>query len=328
MSRAVSVLVPVYNVSDYIEKCAHSLFNQTLNDIEFVFVNDACNDDSITKLENVIALYPHLKSQIRIVHNKENLGQAQSRNVALDLAEGEYVLFVDSDDYVEPDMLEVMNGEAIRTNADIVVADMLIEFLTKTVHFQDEVSSDNDVNFVKMLSNDGTSPSLCNKLVRRSLYLMPECRNTWGMKYMEDRFVSIRLYYFAEKIIRVNRPFYHYIKHNPASANSVVTQAHFRDTQLFWTSVESFLQNRGKQDRFIEQMGLQKMKDKATLMLGTNSVLLRKEFAEMFAGEERFYQKKLKTGEKILLTLVRNKLFFMTGLLRQLILFKNRISNK
>ena len=154
---------------------------------------------------------------------------------------------------------------------------------------------------------------------------MPECRNALNMKYMEDRFISVRLYFFAKAITKVDRSFYHYIKHNPASANSAVTQTHFLNMQLFWNSVEEFLQSQQTLDTYRNMIGFLKLKDKATLMLGANSVELRKEFAYMFTDEEIHFRGKLKLGERMLLFLVRHKLFFMTQLLRELILLKNRI---
>ena len=130
MSAKVSILVPIYNVSTYIEKCANSLFSQTFTDIEYIFVNDATPDDSIEKLQKVIEKYPNRKENITIIQHAENRGLAVARNTAKYAANGDYVLVVDSDDYIEEQMVEILYKKAITDNADIVISDIFIE--TKT----------------------------------------------------------------------------------------------------------------------------------------------------------------------------------------------------
>ena len=124
---AVSVLVPVYNVSKYIERCAHSLFQQTFDDIEYVFVNDCSPDDSIKKLQKVIEQYPNRKKRVQIIHHDKNRGASVSRNTCLENSTGKYIQFIDSDDWIESDMIETMYNKAETESADIVVCDFVIE---------------------------------------------------------------------------------------------------------------------------------------------------------------------------------------------------------
>ena len=98
----VSVVIPVYGVEKYIERCARSLFEQTLDDIEYIFVNDCTKDRSIDILNEVINDYPARKQQIRIVHHKENKGLPFARQSGWQVATGEYVANCDSDDWVDP----------------------------------------------------------------------------------------------------------------------------------------------------------------------------------------------------------------------------------
>ena len=102
----VSVIIPIYKVEAFIERCAATLMEQTLPEVEYIFVDDATSDNSIDVLEEVIARYPQRKGQVRIVHNAENKGLPAARNTGLALATGEYIFHCDSDDYVEPSMLE------------------------------------------------------------------------------------------------------------------------------------------------------------------------------------------------------------------------------
>lgn len=96
----VSILVPIYGTELYIEKCARTLFEQTYDNIEFIFVNDCTRDNSVNVLKRVLEEYPLRKSQTRIIEHKENKGLAGSRLTGLQNATGEYVWCVDSDDYV------------------------------------------------------------------------------------------------------------------------------------------------------------------------------------------------------------------------------------
>lgn len=116
----VSILVPVYGVEQYIEKCAISLFEQTYSDIEYVFVNDCTKDDSISVLKRVLEKYPQRMQQVRIINHEKNMGLGAARRTAILNANGDYILHVDSDDYIAENAVEVFIKEAYNSNADIV----------------------------------------------------------------------------------------------------------------------------------------------------------------------------------------------------------------
>lgn len=117
MSAKITVIVPVFNVTDYVEECLLSLVNQTLKDIEIIVVDDCGTDDSIEKVKNIAST----DSRIRIIHNETNQGLSESRNVGLRHVSTPYVAFLDSDDYVAPDFYEKLYLEAKKTGADIAV---------------------------------------------------------------------------------------------------------------------------------------------------------------------------------------------------------------
>lgn len=112
----VSVILPVYGVAQYIEKCAKSLLDQTLSDMEFIFVDDHGPDNSIELVENLIASHPR-KEQFVFLKPEHNLGAGMARNFAIPYAKGEYIAFVDSDDWVEPSMFEELY-DAAKHNGD------------------------------------------------------------------------------------------------------------------------------------------------------------------------------------------------------------------
>lgn len=117
----VSLLIPVYGVEKYIEKCAVSLFEQTYEDIEYIFVDDCTPDNSMNVLSGVIERYPKRKDHTRIIHHDCNKGLAQARNTALEAATGDFVLNVDSDDYLELQAIERLCAVADKKKADVVV---------------------------------------------------------------------------------------------------------------------------------------------------------------------------------------------------------------
>ena len=96
----VSVIVPVYGVEKYIERCARSLFEQTLDDMEFIFVDDCTKDESIEVLKRVIDLYPVRKDQVKIIHHAVNKGLSRARETGVNAATGDYIGHCDSDDWV------------------------------------------------------------------------------------------------------------------------------------------------------------------------------------------------------------------------------------
>ncbi|WP_028329102.1 glycosyltransferase family 2 protein [Brachyspira alvinipulli] len=112
----VSVMLPIYNVEKYLPKCIESVIAQTLKDIEIICINDCSNDNS----ENIIREYMKKDDRIKIIHNEKNIGVGFSRNIGVDCSNGEYISFIDSDDFIENDYLENLYSTAIKYDADIV----------------------------------------------------------------------------------------------------------------------------------------------------------------------------------------------------------------
>lgn len=115
----VSVIVPVYNVEEYLPKCLDTLVNQTLQDIEIIVVNDGATDNSAAVIDSFVSKYPNI---IKIT--KENGGLSDARNYGIPYASGEYIGFIDSDDYVELDMYELLYQKAVESDSDIVECDL------------------------------------------------------------------------------------------------------------------------------------------------------------------------------------------------------------
>lgn len=119
----MSVIIPVFGVEKYIERCARSLFEQTLDDIEFIFVNDCTKDNSMSVLEKVMYEYPYRKDQIKIINHEINKGLPTARMSGVKVATGEYIAHCDSDDWADLDLYEKVYELGVKTKADVIISD-------------------------------------------------------------------------------------------------------------------------------------------------------------------------------------------------------------
>ena len=126
----ISVVIPVYNTSSYLARCIDSIFEQDLKDVELIFIDDCSTDNSFEVLNQ--CLKGRESENLTIVKNPKNLGSGETRNKGISLAKGDYVIFVDSDDYVTSKYFQVLKN-AIESRPDIVVFDMTEIWTNKTV---------------------------------------------------------------------------------------------------------------------------------------------------------------------------------------------------
>lgn len=219
----VSVIVPVYNVECFIERCARSLMEQTLQDVEYIFVNDAATDGSMKVLASVLEEYDNRNT--RILEHTTNKGLPAARNTGLTAARGEYIFHCDSDDYVEQDMLEVLYKKASDTGADIVWCDWFLTF-EKNERYMKQPSFSTPIEALKAMLSGGMKYNVWNKLVRRSLYVDNDIHFPAGYGMGEDQ-TMMMLFACALKVAYVPRAFYHYVKLNTGSFTRTPSMAHF-----------------------------------------------------------------------------------------------------
>ena len=212
----VSVIIPVYNTEKYIEKSARSLFGQTLEDIEFIFINDCTPDKSIDVLLSVLEEYPNRKSQVKIINNEVNKGQGEGRRIGVQAATGDYIIHCDSDDWIEPEMYEKLYSKAVEGNHDITICRIdLIDEAGGIIHSNaDNLTSTDD--FLGALLSIDIHHYLANKLVRRSLYE--------GVHYpvynvCEDLALIIQLATNCRSYAVVDEKLYHYLIHAASTSH-------------------------------------------------------------------------------------------------------------
>lgn len=220
----VTIAVPIYGVEPYIEKCATSLFEQTYDNIEFLFVNDCTKDKSVEIIENTLIKFPNRRKQVRIINLPDNKGCPAVRNLAVQIATGDFILFVDGDDYIEKDSILSLVEEQEKENADLVVANYLIETKeTKCLRKYCDIAK-NKQNIVIDCLDDKSSQSVWGILIRRSLYIDNNIKANETFHVGEDWQVAPLLLYYAERIAYVDKVVYHYLLSRPNSI-TITSQA-------------------------------------------------------------------------------------------------------
>lgn len=216
----VSVVIPVYNVEQYIERCLHSLFSQTLDDIEYIFVDDSSIDSSVKIINKALELYPYRKVLTKILHHSNNFGVGAARTTGIKAATGDYIIHCDPDDYIEVNMYEKLYSHAIETDADVVAC-----------YYWKEQQSQKDVVRI----NYSPTPQEClenlykekhhcgylwDKLVRRKLMTCYEIIPHERYNYAEDLYCVVKILYYAHSLSVVDQPLYHYCRREGSTTDS------------------------------------------------------------------------------------------------------------
>ncbi len=214
----ISLIAPIYGVEPYIRQFAESALGQTYEDIQFVFVNDGTKDNSMAILDALIEeRFEHLKERIVIV-NKENGGLPSARKSGLEAAEGEYILFADSDDWLELDAVERVMALAERTDADILYFDLVKEYGggKQSVKHERTYTAENRMRWIENMFNYRSFGYTVTKCFRRKLYT--ENRIVFPKLGMhEDICLMAQIIFYAQSIAQLPEPLYHYRKDNPAA---------------------------------------------------------------------------------------------------------------
>lgn len=205
----VSVIVPVYNVQDYIEKCINSLVNQTLQDIEIIIVNDGSKDSSVKIINQFIKQYPK-----KIIYlEKENGGLSDARNYAMSYAKGKYIAFLDADDYVEFDTYEKMYEIAKNENSDMVECDFYWEYPNKVKKDIGQAYNGKKemIQKVRVVA--------WNKLIKREILTKTNIKFPKGYRY-EDVEFTYKLVPYLNKVSFLKEPCIHYVQRENSISNS------------------------------------------------------------------------------------------------------------
>lgn len=207
----VSIVVPIYGVEKFIVQCARSLFEQTYENIQYIFVNDCTKDNSVISLKEIIELYPDRKSQVLIIEKEKNEGQSLARKTGMQYVKGEYVMLLDSDDWVETTMVEQMLNAIVAEKTDVVYCDYFKNSDTQTPINCIEIS--NTKEYIKNMFLLRAPAQTWNKIYRTELFDEVE----FPVKSMhEDLYINLQVMSYAKSVSHLKRNFYHY-RNNPNS---------------------------------------------------------------------------------------------------------------
>lgn len=315
----VTVIVPIYKVEKYIGYCAESLFAQTYSEIEYIFVNDCTPDKSVDIVRAVLEKYPERKAQVRFINNAVNQGLAYCRNVGVSHARGEYLMHVDSDDYVAKDAVENLLETALRENADIVVSNF---FLVTQTGIKNDILAypdDKDIYLKKILQRD-LRVGVCGKFLKRKLYTEHGIEVPAGIDFGEDMVTFPRLVYYANKIA-LSSPFYYYNQLNIHSYTKHVGEKSILSVIRTEQVLREFFRDKFEKDTLENLLDVYRQKMRAELLFNT-SPNLRKKYRNLF------YTKDLKSSlfpyqQRILMWLMQNKAWvFSEGYMCMCICYK------
>ena len=222
MRPFISVIIPIYNSEKYLDKCIESIRDQSLKNIEIILINDGSSDDSL----RILRQYEKIDERV-IVIDQKNSGPSSARNKGIDIAKGEYISFIDSDDWVDETMFEEMYDSAKENNSDVVICDMKLvnkneEIYITGLNYPIRNLSERvmkEIIFRELLSNSQFN-SMANKIFRTSIIKENNIRLDKDIYYAEDWLFNVEFFRRSKKISYINKAFYYYRRGHESSSSS------------------------------------------------------------------------------------------------------------
>ena len=266
MNTKVSILIPVYKAEKYIAKCLQTVLGQTYQHLEIIIVDDASPDSSMAIVDSLVKEASN-RLDIRIIHNEKNLGIAATRNILLDDATGDYILFVDSDDYIEADAVERLVDVAKKTNCDIVRCGYFEVKAGQVRTIQQKPWKDKTDLLKQHIKAWNSIEAMWQLLIRRSMMEEHSIRFAKGVNASEDHLMMIKLYFFANNIVIMEKPIYYYRIDNAQSVTHVNPKA-FHDSMYKGMDLAiAFLKENGAYDTYRDELLTRTFLTKQTFIL-------------------------------------------------------------
>ncbi len=245
----VSVVIPAYNTAEYIERCLQSITVQTLHDIEIIVVDDGSTDDTASRIE------AHADPRLTLL-SKSNGGPSSAKNLGLDRARGEFVLLLDSDDWVEPPYLHDMTSAALAGDLDIIASDAFYDYPGKpplpwssSPPSAQWISRESVVRDVLAMRN---ASWMATRLYRRKLFEEHRLRYDEEIRFSEDRILDLKLFHYARRVGKLDRGYLHYVQ-RPGSLTNRRDMDFFGDVAAHYRIVD-FVTREGLADGFRDEL--------------------------------------------------------------------------
>ena len=299
-SPKVSIAVPVYGVEKLIERCAVSLFEQTYANLEFVFVDDCSKDNSLNVLKRVLLRYPTRISQTKIITHSVNKGLASTRNTAVLNSTGEFIVHVDSDDYLDVDTIQILVNKQLEDDSDIVSFDYIV-YRPKYIEYWRHPDCTDAHDLLKLILSRDAPVCVAGRLIRLDLYKRNHIAAIAGLNMAEDYTVSPFLFYYAKKIAVVHQFLYHYDCTNETSYTYSFSED--KSSQLW--KVHEYLEESFSHLDPTFSISLQKAKIKLVARQIIDSCLSNKSYCRMIKSKltesDKLYYNTVPMNQRLLL---------------------------
>lgn len=241
----VSIGVPIYGVERYIERCVRCLMEQTYDEIEVVFVDDCSPDKSMEILSRVLLDYQSRLNRVKVVTHPRNLGLGAARNSALLHMTGDFVMWLDSDDYMSLDAVQKVVEKQLETDADIVTMDAVV---LRPMYREHRFLPDCDEGsqLAHLLLQRRIPVNVWGRLIRRNLYIDYQIRVLENVNMSEDLNVMPRLAYWANRVASVHEELYFYDCQNENSYTFSYTQTKWLQLWKTMGVLENFFSSKGQ----------------------------------------------------------------------------------
>ena len=297
----VSVIVPVYQVKEYLEECILSICNQTLRDVEIIIIDDGSKDGSEILCDELAKQ----DARIKVIHQK-NRGLSAARNVGIEIAKGEYISFIDSDDCISADFLEILYNLCKETNSEIsavsyrrIDQNSKKEYLKKVSYDETIRIFDRKQALIEHLITTSIDVIACNKMYKKEIF--NNIRYPDGMLF-EDMLTTYRLINEANRIAFVKAPLYCYRKRNGSIGNSVFKKSWYGMSDAIESAYGFVCRQSGKSDdlicaymkwkmAFVNKLILFKVDDEKTVTEIQN--IIKKEFFTIIKNKRLELQRKI-----------------------------------
>lgn len=314
----VSILVPFYRVEEYVGRCVESLFSQTYQNIEYVFVNDCTPDKSMEVINEYIAKYG-VADKCKIIVHEKNQGISASRNDCLDNMTGDYFLFIDSDDYIDKDMVELLVDAAVKENADISGCGYIEEYADHSVEHPQKYTNDHDemMRAITLLTIKGVMWKL---LVRSSIVTehKDEVRFIPDRNMVDDYFFCCQLFYYAQRFTGVDRCMYHWIQYNPNNYTHTTLFA-VESQAAAIRKTEDFYKEKGVYDIVKTELMQRKFISKLPLLFDKECFDIKR-WRNLFSESNVFWNyMNFSIGNKILIIWAKSPFYWTIPLFRRLL---------
>lgn len=281
----MSVIIPVYNAAGTLNQCLDSLFSQTYDNLELVFVDDCSDDGSGDIVCSFAADHGRDDIQVKLIRHEINSGVAAARNTAMDNATGKYVCSVDADDWLETDAVRELVDIAESNVADIVGCDWYLSF-NRNERYMAQRHFETPLEALKNMMAGVMRWNLWLFMVRKSLYDDNQIRFVPGMNMGEDMLVTMRLFLAARNVEHVAKPFYHYRQVNESSVSKVFSDTRIAEVSENVTRVESVIHDSQYRKELLEYVDYLKQFIKLPLLM-TNDVHQYKRWNAWFTESDK-----------------------------------------